>query len=153
MMQNVMVFRGFGLAWTRISSRQSQLCAALLMPGAARAEVCDKEILWPVLDNPPYGLMDRIGIELTSPVVILAAGLLIFAFVRRRLWPVALAVALLAANTWLRWSDWFDQNGIYRLAVQEGCRAHPLAFTLATAVSFLAMAWLARRSARRRNPA
>ena len=149
-----MVFLGLGLAWTRISSCVRQLCAALLMPGAAWAEVCDKEILWPVLDRPPYGLTDRIAIEMTSPAALIILCLVLAGLWRGRIWPVVAAAVGAAALIAFRWADWTDARlDVYRLAMQEGCRAHPVPFTLAMAMALLAMAWLERRIARRRNRA
>ena len=126
-----------------------------LLPSAARAEVCDKEVPNWNFATGPVSQLDYLVAAITSPFGVSIMAILVLAIAIRKLWLKVLGgvLTLLVTLGMMR----VLSDPIFLASVREGCRAEPhwVLFSLASVLlAFLALAardWKGNRSAHEAN--
>lgn len=136
---------------TLLKHSTSQVCVStiLLLPSAAFAEVCDKEVPTWDFTTGPASQLEYFVAATTSPIGISILGVLVLAIAFRRLWLQILGGVLILLVVLGIVS--LQSDPVYLASIREGCRAEPhwLLFALAAVFFFFAAltvkTWKGRR--------
>ena len=101
-------------------------CLFLSFPTLVWAEVCDKEVpSWSPSDG-PVNQWDSLVNFFTHPLGLFLIFTLVVAFFLRERWLWVLTTLLYALIAWQIFSSWREMDDVYRFAIEEGCRTHPI---------------------------